>query len=109
MQYQTSVHSSLSIQETFTHSERSGKFSVRDAISIHQKIHARALEISHRYQKSEAELIEVLAQVEDHQVYLHRGYSSLFQYGVSELKLSENVVYSLIAGHRILSLQMECG
>ena len=66
------------------------------AVQIHIQIHERALEISTRYQRAESELIDALEQVESHHVYLHMGRSSLFQYGVHDLKLSENVVYNLI-------------
>ena len=65
-------------------------------IPIHQKIHERALEISARYKKAEIELIGILEQVENHKVYLHHGRSSLFQYGVIDLQLSESVAYNLI-------------
>jgi len=67
------------------------------AIQINTQIHQRALEVSMRYKKAESELIDVLEQVENHKVYLHLGCSSLFQYGVQELRLSESVVYNLIA------------
>ena len=63
---------------------------------IHEGIHEKAVEISTRYKKAEAELIEVLEQVDNHKVYLRRGRSSLFQYGVQDLQLSESVIYNLI-------------
>ncbi len=64
--------------------------------SIHQKIHENAVTISAQYKKSEAALLEILEQVENHKVYLHQGHSSLFKYAVQALQLSENVVYNLI-------------
>ena len=67
------------------------------AIHLHIQIHEKALELSRRYKKTESELIEILEQVENHKVYLHQGHSSLFQYGVQSLELSESVVYNLIA------------
>src|SRR4051812_42711053 len=67
------------------------------ALQIHQQIHDRAIEISNRYKLAESELLEIIEQVESHKVYLHQGYSSLFQYGVEALGLSESVVYNLIA------------
>lgn len=65
-------------------------------VAIHERIHLNALAISSRYKKTEVELIEALQQVESHKVYLHQGYSSLFQYTVNALHLSESVSYNLI-------------
>ena len=70
---------------------------LRVPIHLHEKIHQRALDISARYRQTETELIEVLEQVETHKVYLHYGHPSLFQYGIKELFLSENIIYNLIA------------
>src|ERR1700752_5329195 len=67
-----------------------------NAIQIHVQIHQRAVDISSRYKRLESELIEILEQVENHKVYLHYHHSSLFKYGVEELKLSESVIYRLI-------------
>ncbi|MCM0606472.1 MAG: HNH endonuclease [Xanthomonadaceae bacterium] len=64
---------------------------------LHEQIHSRAVDVSFRYRKAEAELMEVLQQVETHQVYLHQGCSSLFGYVVKNLKLSESVAYNLIS------------
>ncbi len=61
------------------------------------EIHAQALEISIRYRQSEAELIDVLDQIDRHKVYLHQDCSSLFQYVVKKLNLSESVAYNLIS------------
>ena len=66
-------------------------------VLIQERIHEKALEISTRYKRDESDLIDILEQVDTHQVYLHFQCSSLFQYGVERLKLSENVVYNLIA------------
>lgn len=64
--------------------------------SVAERIHARAIEISTRYKRAEAELIDILQQAEEHRVFLHRGYGSLFAYVVKELELSENTAYILI-------------
>ena len=64
---------------------------------IHTQIHQRALDTSVRYKNTEVELIEALEQVEHHLVHLRYGHSSLFQYSIHELKLSESVTYNLIA------------
>jgi len=64
--------------------------------SIVDQIHARAIEVSARYKRAEADLIDVLQQIEDHRVFLKRGHASLFNYVVTELGLGENIAYSLI-------------
>lgn len=64
--------------------------------NLKEKIHQRAVEISIHYKKTEAELIEILQEVEIQKVFLEKGYSSLFLYVVRELKLSESVAYNLI-------------
>ncbi len=61
-----------------------------------QQIHLRALELSTRYKRAEAELLEILAQVDRHRIYLKHGHASLFLYVVRELGLSEGVAYNLI-------------
>ncbi len=69
-------------------------------VNLSQQIHQRALEISSRYKKAEAELLEILDQVDRHRVYLKHGHSSLFLYVVRELGLSEGVAYNLITVSR---------
>ncbi len=61
-----------------------------------QQVHQRALELSTRYKRAEAELLEILAQVDRHRIYLKHGHASLFLYVVRELGLSEGVAYNLI-------------
>lgn len=61
-----------------------------------EQIHARALEISSRYKRAEADLIDILQQAEEHRVYLKRGHASLFQYVVDDLGFAESTAYSLI-------------
>lgn len=65
-----------------------------------EEIHLRAVEASRRYKKAEAELVGILDEVDTHRVFLEKGCSSLFQYVVNELGLSENVAYNLIAVSR---------
>jgi hypothetical protein len=65
--------------------------------SMADEVHARALAAAQRYRTAEAELLQVFDQVERYRVHLVRGFSSLFQYGVEGLGLSENVVYTMIA------------
>jgi len=65
--------------------------------SLVDEIHSRALDVSVRYKRDEAELIDVLQQVDAHQVFLIRGHASLFSYVVQELGLSESTALSLIS------------
>ncbi|MBI2579805.1 MAG: HNH endonuclease [Candidatus Aenigmarchaeota archaeon] len=65
--------------------------------SLSDRIHQRACEAASRHRQVEADLIEILQQVDRHRVYLVRGHSSLFLYVVKELRLSESVAYNLIA------------
>lgn len=69
-------------------------------VKLTDQIHSRAVELSNKYKKSEAELIDALQQVDTHKVYLEKGYSSLYQYVIQELKLSEGIAYSLITVSR---------
>jgi len=65
--------------------------------NIFEQVHQRAMDISACYKKSESELMDVFAQIERHKVYFHYDCSSLFQYGLKVLGLSESVIYNLIA------------
>lgn len=65
--------------------------------SLSEQIHRRACEAARQHRKVEAELLEVLQQVDQSRVFLARGYSSLFLYVVKELALSESVAYNLIS------------
>lgn len=67
-----------------------------EAPELSDEIHFRAVEVSARLKRVEAELIEVLQQVERHRVFIRRGYPSLFRYVTVELGLSESLAYSLI-------------
>ena len=64
--------------------------------TIQDQNHKKAQDVSARYRKTETELIEILEQVDQHKVYLRYGHSSLYQYVVKELKLSESVAYNFI-------------
>ena len=65
-------------------------------LALSDRIHGQALEVSAHYKRAEAELIEILQQVEKHRVFIRRGHSSLFSYVTKELGLSESTAYSLI-------------
>jgi len=59
-------------------------------------IHSRAIDVARRYKDAEVDLLEILQEVEKHRVHYHKGCSSLFDYTVQKLRLSEDVAYSLI-------------
>jgi 5-methylcytosine-specific restriction endonuclease McrA len=69
---------------------------MKATLSLSEQLHFRAIEVSSRYKKAEAELVDVIQQLEENQVYLERGHASLSSYVVSELGLGENVTYTLI-------------
>ena len=71
-----------------------------NVLNLSDKIHVRALELSQNYRILEAELIEVLQAADRHRVYIQKGQSSLFQYVVKVLGLSESVAYNLITVSR---------
>ncbi len=62
----------------------------------HQQIHARALEIADRYRKCVRELIEILQTVDGRKTYRNYECTSLYQYAVTHLKLSESVAMNFI-------------
>jgi len=61
-----------------------------------EQIHQRALAAAGRYKSAEIELVEILQLVGEHRVFYHLKYSSLFQYAVQALGLSEEVAYIFI-------------
>ncbi len=67
-----------------------------EQLEVQVEIHNRAMGAAKNYRAAETDLLDVLAEVETHKVHLHFGCSSLFQYALSELKLSESVVSNLI-------------
>src|SRR3989344_747546 len=54
-----------------------------------RELHEKALGIVRRLQSVEFELIEVLMQMDELRGYLELGYSSLYDYAINALKLSE--------------------
>jgi hypothetical protein len=63
----------------------------------HEQLHKRALEIVSRYFMAEAELVEVLQEIGRLKSFRMLGYTSLFDYGVKALKLSESTAYNFIS------------
>jgi len=52
-------------------------------------LHTKAVEIAKRFHDAESELIDILQTLDEKRVFIHLGYSSLFDYAVKALKLSE--------------------
>ena len=59
-------------------------------------LHRNAISHAGLERGSTADLLADLAEIEVRRFYLAMGYSSLFAYGVAELKLSEDAVYKRI-------------
>lgn len=59
-------------------------------------LHQRAVEVAARYHRNEAELIAVLQELDEHRIYRHYECTSLFQYAVRYLKLSEDTALNYI-------------
>src|SRR6187401_1072037 len=59
-------------------------------------LHQEALKISKEFRKQEIIMIQILQKIDAHKVFRFIGYKSLFQYALSELKLSKDQVYTFI-------------
>src|SRR4051812_33095435 len=65
---------------------------------MHDKsLHSQALEIVGRYKKLEAELLDILQKIDEKKIFYELGYTSLFDYAVKGLGLSESVSYNFIS------------
>src|SRR4051812_13651216 len=60
------------------------------------QIHSRAVALATQYKRIEGQLIFILQEVDRTKLFKPLGRSSLFQYAVMELKLSEAVAYAFI-------------
>ena len=60
------------------------------------EIHQKALEVAKRFKRAEADLISVLQEVECARVFVKLGYTSLFNYCVRALGLSESIAANFI-------------
>jgi hypothetical protein len=65
-----------------------------------QEIHQKAVEAAQRFKKAEADLISILQEVESSKTFFKLGYTSLFQYVVQSLQLSESVASNFITVSR---------
>ncbi len=70
-------------------------------------LHSKAIEIVGRYKKIEFELLEVLEQIDSTKAYLKLGNTSLFDYTVKALGLTESVAYNFITVSRKASIVPE--
>jgi hypothetical protein len=59
-------------------------------------LHQQALDLSRELSRLEWRMIEVLQEIDQTKLYRHLGHSSLFQYAVNALNLSESVAYCFI-------------
>jgi len=64
---------------------------------LQKALHQRALKLAQTYQKTEVELVEIFQKIIEKKVYIAMGYSNIYRYAVSELKLSEDRVYNFLA------------
>jgi len=62
----------------------------------HEKLHQLALEKASLYRKVEAELLEILDQMDTQKIYRALGYASLFDYSTKALKLTEASAFNFI-------------
>ena len=61
-----------------------------------ERLHVKALEIAKDYRKLEADLLDILIQMEKTKVFKTLGYPSLFQYATQALKLADASAYNFI-------------
>ena len=62
-----------------------------------EQIHAKALEVAGRYRKSVFELIEIFQTLDAHKTFREYECTSLYDYAVKRLGLSEDVAFNFIA------------
>jgi len=62
----------------------------------YQRIHEKAVQAAKNFHRAEAELLEIIQQVDKRKVFRALGFSSLFTYVTQSLGLSENLAYNFI-------------
>lgn len=65
-------------------------------MNLIKTLHEKALQLAAAFKKAEHELLCVLQEVDTNRVFEKMGYSSLFTYAVTGLKLPESYAYALI-------------
>jgi 5-methylcytosine-specific restriction endonuclease McrA len=63
---------------------------------VKKEIHERALRFAKEFKRCEGNLIRILQEVDESKLYLDLSFTSLFQYAVKALELSEDVAYCFI-------------
>jgi hypothetical protein len=61
-----------------------------------EHLHQKILDAATQYRHAEAELIDLIQEVDTHRVFVRKSYASLFEYVTQALKLSESVAFNLI-------------
>src|SRR4051812_26776744 len=59
----------------------------------HQELHARALGLAKVYRETDASLLTVLSEMQEKRAFYELGYTGIFEYCLSALKLSEAQAY----------------
>ncbi len=62
----------------------------------YKEIDKRALQIVQGFKRCEADLLNIIIEVDDKKVFRKMGYASLFQYVVKRMQLSEALAYNFI-------------
>jgi hypothetical protein len=75
-------------------------FDQGDLMILFQEIHLRAMEAAQKFKRAEADLIAILQEVESTRTFFKLGYTSLFQYVVQSLSLSESVAANFVTVSR---------
>jgi len=64
--------------------------------TLYKNLHERALACARRYRRAEAELLELIGQIDKTKTFRKLGYGSLFDYATSALKLSSGQAFNFI-------------
>src|ERR1700747_3032168 len=59
-------------------------------------IHERALEKAKQYKKCEAELLDIIQEIDEKKLYLEKGFTNPYDYCVRLLNLSESNSYAFV-------------
>src|SRR6185369_5324151 len=62
-----------------------------------ENLHKTAVEIAKKFHEAESALIDVLQKIDDKKIFLRLGHTSLFDYAMKALKLSEANASNFIA------------
>ena len=66
------------------------------SLNFHTSLHQKTLHIVQQFKKYETELIKLLGEIDYYKTFRKFGYTSLFDYAVNALCLSESVSYNYI-------------